>query len=458
MSTRILIVEDDPSQQEIMKLLLQRKLGYESIPALGGRQAISFLQEDPNIRLVLLDIGLPDINGMEVLEMIVQRHPDLPVIILTGSKDINLAVNAMKAGAYDFLSKPVQKERLQVSVQNALKTSLLEKEVSRLKRQEQGAFTFRNLIGHDAGLTNVIHTGRKAAASDIPVLLTGETGTGKEAFAQAIHGESHRTGQPFIAVNCGAIPAQLVESTLFGHEKGAFTGAIAKSIGKFREAEGGSIFLDEIGDLPLEAQAKLLRVLQQKEINPVGAGKSVPVNVRIISATNRNLEADVANGRFREDLYFRLNVQQIHIPALRERCEDIPALAYHFIERFAAAESRSLKDISKEALEMFSCRAWPGNVRELENILHRAMVLCEKGRLDIEDFSALAVQMPANGISDLSSYLSLTGADGAPRPLPDIEREILAFSLKYYQGNITRAAAALSMAKSTFYRKLKELQ
>jgi DNA-binding NtrC family response regulator len=248
------------------------------------------LQEQSDIKLVVLDLGLPDMDGMDVLDIIKQRHPELPVIILTGSQEVTHAVAAMKAGAYDFLTKPLIKERIEVAIKNSLKTSLLEKELFRLKRQEVGAFGFDQLIGHDNGLLSVVKTGRKAASSDIPVLLTGDTGTGKEVFARAIHGESHRVGKPFIAVNCGAIPENLVEGTLFGHEKGAFTGAVTKSIGKFREAEGGTIFLDEIGDLPLDAQAKLLRVLQQKEISPIGASRTLPTNVRVISATHRNLE------------------------------------------------------------------------------------------------------------------------------------------------------------------------
>ncbi|MCB9988442.1 MAG: sigma-54-dependent Fis family transcriptional regulator [Rhodospirillales bacterium] len=465
MSTRILIIEDDPMQQEIISLMLGRRLGYTGLIAADGPEGLARLREDSAIHLVILDIGLPGMSGMDILDIITQRYPGLPVIMLTGNMDISVAVDAMKAGAYDFLTKPVEAERLQVAVRNALKTSLLEKEISRLKRQEDGAFTFDQLIGHDGGLADIISTGRKAAATDIPVLLSGETGTGKEIFARALHGESRRVGKPFVAVNCGAIPAQLVESTLFGHEKGAFTGAIAKSIGRFREAEGGTIFLDEIGDLPPDAQVKLLRVLQQKEVMPVGADKPVPVNVRVISATHRDMATEVAAGRFREDLYFRLNVLPLHLPSLDERPGDIPALARHFIERMAASEARPLKEISPAALDFLAYHSWPGNVRELENTINRAMVLCESDTLTPEDFSALSTS-PEIGATDQNdtvrkeiggvATLPLIDENGILRPLDKLEQEAMAFALAHCHDNVTVASAALGIAKSTFYRKMKE--
>lgn len=294
--------------------------------------------------------------------------------MLTGNKDIKIAVDAMRYGAADFLTKPPEPERLRVSIHNALKLSVLEKEVTRLKRQESGTLTFDSLIGYDKGLSSVVKIGRKAAGADIPVLWAKPVSV-KKVFARAIHGEGKRVGKPFVAVNCGAIPEQLAESTLFGHEKGAFTGAISKTIGRFREAEGGTIFLDEVGDLPLNSQVKLLRVLQQKEIVPVGGSKAIPVNVRIISATNRDLEKDVQNGKFREDLIFRLNVLSVHLPPLRERQEDIPALIRHFVERFSVGEKLLLKEVSKQAMSELCGRQWAGNVRELENVIHRAIVL-----------------------------------------------------------------------------------
>ncbi|MCB2051055.1 MAG: sigma-54-dependent Fis family transcriptional regulator, partial [Novosphingobium sp.] len=293
----------------------------------------------------------------------------------------------------------------------------------------------------------------------------------------AIHGESHRNGQPFIAVNCGAIPLQLAESTLFGHEKGAFTGATEKTTGKFREAEGGTIFLDEIGELPLDTQVKLLRVLQQKEVEPVGANRPVPVNVRIISATNRDLRKEVAEGRFREDLFFRLNVLQIEMPPLRNRYQDIPALAAHFIERFCANEGGIPKELSPHTEEALLAYPWPGNVRQLENVINRAMVLSEGNVLDIEDLPGLALSSDispttaANSVfdhkaEDLSEEhflekdtpsIRMTGHEGHFKTLDTIEREAMAIALEHFNHNITQAAKALGMAKSTFYKKMKPL-
>lgn len=319
MSDPVLIVEDEPLQRQMLATLLRRKLDYGAQAVENGRQALDLLEADErkSVKLVIMDLNMPVMGGLETLDILRQKYPHIPVIMLTGSKDIHDAVEAMKRGAIDFLNKPYEADRMVVTVKNALKISILSQEVTRLKSRESGHFGFDNLIGHEGGLMPTLNIARKAASSDIPVLITGETGTGKEVFAQAIHGESARAGKPFIAINCGAIPSQLVESTLFGHEKGSFTGATEKAAGKFREAEGGTIFLDEVGELPLDTQVKLLRVLQQKEVEPVGGTKAIPVNVRIISATNRDLQKDVEGGLFREDLFFRLNVLELSLPPLR---------------------------------------------------------------------------------------------------------------------------------------------
>jgi DNA-binding NtrC family response regulator len=378
--------------------------------------------------------------------------------MLTGSTDIDDAVACMKLGAIDFLSKPYEGARLMVTVKNAIRLNALTKEVSRLKSQQEGRFSFDNLIGHDGGLRGVVHTGRKAAASDIPVLIKGETGTGKEVFARAVHGESLRAGNPFIAVNCGAIPSQLVESTLFGHEKGSFTGATDKAIGKFREAEGGTIFLDEVGELPLDTQVKLLRVLQQKEVEPVGAGKPLPINVRIISATNRDLLEEIKKGAFREDLYFRLNVLEIELCALRNRKEDIPLLAPHFIERFVTGEGLPYKDISPEAHQFLMDYDWPGNVRQLENTIHRAMVISEGAVIAPNDFEIASspdttltkfAAQPSNVSSSFYDH------NGAIKTMAQIEEELIQLALRHFDHNITKASQALGIAKSTFYKKIK---
>ncbi|TAL36152.1 MAG: sigma-54-dependent Fis family transcriptional regulator [Alphaproteobacteria bacterium] len=462
MQTKILLVDDDTLQRSMISQLVERHLGFPVAHAADGAAALRQMEQDRtgDIKLVLLDMHMPGMNGLEVLQAMRQHFPTLAVIMLTAGAEVDVAVQAIKAGACDFLTKPPELERLRVSVHNALRLNVLEREVTRLKRQSEGTFTFDNLIGHDKGLAETVKVGKKAAASDIPVLLAGETGVGKEAFAKAIHGESHRAGKPFIAVNCGAIPDQLVESTLFGHEKGAFTGAIAKAPGKFREAEGGTIFLDEIGELPLEAQVKLLRVLQQREVSPVGAARSVPVNVRLISASNRDLSAEVAKGRFREDLYFRLNVLYIRIPPLRERREDVPDLARHFIEYFAARESQPLKHISPAALDLLMKNKWPGNVRELENTIHRAHVLSEGDTLAAEDLSIAAMTLAgnsSNGNAAIPAHcLLLLRPNGNLVTMDELEEAAMDFSLAHKNNNITEAAQALGIAKSTFYRKLQQ--
>jgi DNA-binding NtrC family response regulator len=463
MMNKILIIDDDATQRHVVSLLLKKKLKYTPVEASSAQEALTLLKEGHlAFKLIILDLYMPGMGGMEFLEITSQQYPDIPVIMLTAEEDIKVAVNAMQAGAKDFLNKPVDPYRFEVSVTNTLKIGLLEKEVTRLKHKEEGNFNFNDLIGYDKGLAPAIGVGRKAAACDIPVLLTGETGVGKEVFAQALHGESRRSGNPFIAVNCGAIPANLVESTLFGHEKGAFTGAVNKSAGCFKEANGGTIFLDEVGELPPEAQVKLLRVLQEKEITPVGASKPVPINVRIISATNRDLEQDVVDGTFRDDLYFRLNVLPILLPPLRERKEDIPYLINHFIERFSISEKRPLKDITDNATKALSQWQWPGNVRELENVVHRATVMGEDDVLDIDDFVSVTAQPSIEQISKMTTLstnndsLNMFQLNGLLKTADMIEQESMQFALKYHNGNITKAAESLNMAKSTFYRKLQK--
>lgn len=463
MSAPILIVEDDKLQQETLSTLLRRKLDADSKIAGNGKEALDILSSESGkkIKLVIMDLDMPVMDGMEALEIMRQQYPAIPVIMLTGSNDIDKAVQAMKLGAIDFLTKPYEGERMVITLKNALKLSTLTREVSRLKSEKEGKFSFTNLIGHDGGLLETIRVGQKAAASDIPVLITGETGTGKEIFARAIHGESTRAGQAFIAVNCGAIPAQLVESTLFGHEKGAFTGATEKVIGKFREADGGTIFLDEVGELPLDTQVKLLRVLQQKEVEPVGAGKPVSVNVRIISATNRDLQKEVETGNFREDLYFRLNVLQLAVPPLRERSQDIPHLIRHFIERHSVAYNKSYKEIDKEAENILITHPWPGNVRQLENTINRALVISDGEKLRVQDFSELlegkTASLSDNLLTRKKPSIDLLDANGHFKTAEDIEQEAMIITLNHFDQNITAAAKALGMAKSTFYRKVKSV-
>ena len=328
MSKRVLIVDDDPAQRRILEETIKR-LGFETKTCGSGEQALQILEGDDRaaISLVLLDIVMPGVDGMAVLERVGNRAGTPPIIVQTAHGSIETAISAMRAGAVDFVVKPASPERLDVSIRSALKIEALSGEINRIKKKAEGMLTFNDLVMRGDTMTRVITLGKRAAASNIPVLIEGESGVGKELIARAIQGESERAGRPFITVNCGAIPENLVESILFGHEKGAFTGAIDKRIGKFQEADGGTLFLDEVGELPLEAQVKLLRALQEGEIDPVGSKRPVKVNFRLISATNRDMIQHVKDGKFREDLYYRLNVFPVWVPPLRERPEDIPELA-----------------------------------------------------------------------------------------------------------------------------------
>ncbi len=331
----------------------------------------------------------------------------------TAHGSIDAAINAMRAGAVDFVVKPASPERLEVSIKSALKIEALAGEISRIKKKVEGTLTFADLVVRGEGMERVIALGKRAAASNIPVLIEGESGVGKELIARAIQGESERAGKPFVVVNCGAIPENLVESTLFGHEKGSFTGAVDKRIGKFQEADGGTLFLDEVGELPLDAQVKLLRALQDGEIDPVGSKKPVNVNFRLISATNRNMIQLVRDGKFREDLYYRLNVFPIWVPPLRERLDDVAELAQHFMARFAAEEGKRISGISDDALRLIKSYPWPGNVRQLENAVFRAVVLADGAELTVAEFPQIAAHV--DGLRHGGAGRARSGAEAPAR-------------------------------------------
>jgi DNA-binding NtrC family response regulator len=388
----------------------------------------------------------------------------------------------MRAGAVDFVVKPVSAERLQVSIENALKLGALEGELQRMKRAATGTLTFADIVTKSPAMERVIGLGKRAAASHIPILIEGESGVGKELIARAIQGSSDRKAKPFVTVNCGAVPATLVESILFGHEKGAFTGAADRHTGKFREADKGTLFLDEVGELPPEVQVKLLRALQDGEIDPVGARKPVRVDFRLISATNRSLIDLVKEGRFREDLYYRLNVFPIRVPPLRDRREDIAELVPHFTARFAAEEGKAfIRGVSAETLELLLRYDWPGNVRQLENAVFRAVVLADDAWLGPAEFPQVlhhvegapsmtgAAVMPVlpNGVAidQPSGSAEPSPADdgfafdpsGEVRPLAEIEAQMIRLALARYEGRMTVVARKLGIGRSTLYRKLKEL-
>src|SRR5712691_4837188 len=394
MSERILIVDDDPVQRRLLDNMV-RKFGYEPLVAEGGDAAATLLTgpDAAGIDAVVLALVMPDLDGLGVLAKMREAGLAMPVIVQTAHGGIDNVVSAMRAGATDFVVKPVGAERLQVSLRNALAASALEGELARIKRSRSGTLGFKDIITKSARMQAVLRTAEKAAASAIPVLVEGQSGVGKELIARAIHGSGERRAKPFVAVNCGAIPDNLVESILFGHEKGAFTGATERHVGKFVEASGGTLFLDEVGELPPTAQVKLLRAIQEGEVEPVGARKPVKVDVRLISATNRNLIADVKAGRFREDLFYRLHVFPIAVPTLAERPEDIPELTRHFLIRFAAEEGKRMSRVSGEAMTLLARHRWPGNVRQLENAVFRAVVLAEGDEVGIGEFPQIAAQV-----------------------------------------------------------------
>src|SRR6187431_250134 len=375
MAATILIADDDAVARRLVENMVQ-KCGYETVVVDSGDAAVA----------ALTAADAQAIDGMGVLAKIREAGLNIPVIVQTAHGGIDNVVSAMRAGAQDFVVKPVGVERLQVSLRNALNASALKGELQRIRHSKEGRLTFADVVTRSETMAGVLRTAQKAAASTIPVLIEGESGVGKELFARAIHGSGERKAKPFVAVNCGAIPDNLVESILFGHEKGAFTGATERHLGKFVEASGGTLFLDEVGELPLAAQVKLLRALQEGTVEAVGGRKPVKVDVRIVSATNRKLLDLVKGGQFREDLFYRLHVLPLTIPPLRQRREDVPHLLRHFLARFAAEENRTITGISGEAVAHLAQLDWPGNIRQLENTVYRAVVMSESDQLDLSDF------------------------------------------------------------------------
>jgi DNA-binding NtrC family response regulator len=479
MPQTILIVDDDPVQRRLLEAAITRT-GMNVMSAPGGQPALDLINgpRGDQFSLVLLDLVMPDMDGLSVMAKLRVSHPDLPVIVLTAKGGIDSAVEAMRAGASDFLVKPASPERITVSIQNALKIGTLSCEVTRLKKKNDNRLVFDDLVGKSAEMRQVIRLGQRAAQSNIPILIEGESGVGKELVARAIQGSSERAGKPFVTVNCGAIPENLIESILFGHEKGSFTGATDKHLGKFQEADGGTLFLDEIGELRLDMQVKLLRALQEGEIDPVGSKRPVKVDVRIISATNRDLAERTRDGLFREDLYYRLNVFPIFVPPLRNRREDVVELARHFVARFAAEEHKTVSGLTQAASDIVESYEWPGNVRQLENTIFRAVVLCDGNTLDVCDFPQIAAALgivarerhhvvplsPARAAdvstphSAASPYaLSATSGDGHMRKLEELETEIIRLAIGRYEGRMSEVARRLGIGRSTLYRKLKEL-
>jgi DNA-binding NtrC family response regulator len=467
MAKTVLVVDDDPTQRRLMQAAVEKQ-GFRARVVENGEKALAEASNAKNgVDVVLLDLVMPGLSGMETLERLMERRPDLPVIVLTATGGIDTVVAAMRAGAVDFFVKPASPERIGVSLRNALKLSDLRGEVKRLTKKTDGAMSFDDMIASAPAMRQVTRLGQRAAASSIPILITGESGVGKEVIARCIQGASERSGKPFISVNCGAIPENLVESILFGHEKGSFTGATEKKLGKFVEADQGTLFLDEVGELPLDMQVKLLRVLQEGEVDAVGSRRPTKVDVRIISATNRDLAQQVKEGRFREDLYYRLNVFPIEIPSLKQRRDDLPALVDHFIRRFNAEEGKATPGVTPETMAMLMAYDWPGNVRQLENAVFRAIVLSDGGALSPEDFPqisglvgaarpATAAPMLAANEDAADQPVSITDKSGELRTLEAIERDLIQFAIDHYSGHMSEVARRLGIGRSTLYRKVRE--
>jgi DNA-binding NtrC family response regulator len=461
MKPGILVIDDEKNIRDIFSLLLADH-GYRVDTAAGGREGIEKARAG-NHEVVLLDMNLPDVPGMEVLARLREWSPEAGIIIITAFGTIQSAVEATKLGAYAYLEKPVDNEELLLTVSRLLEVKTLRREVESLRSELSSRYRFANIVGAGGRMKSVFQLMEKFSLVDGTVLITGESGTGKELAARAIHFASPRRDGPFVVVNCGAIPRDLIESEFFGYVKGAFTDARTEKTGKFEMADGGTIFLDEVGELSQDAQVKLLRALGEREIIKVGGSVTIPVNVRVIAATNKNLEEQVRRGAFREDLYFRLAVLSLRLPPLRERTEDIPALCEHFLGKYAPELNKPIRGVTAAALERLAAYDWPGNVRELENVVYEAMVMAEgewlgeaalplrirsAGPAPVRAGDAPAVSGPAEDRPVLPLKEAVQGIAG------ETEKEMILEALRHVGGNRTRAAAILGISRKTLFNKM----
>jgi len=449
-SLRILIVDDEEVSCLSLKGTLQR-LGYEVFYASNGLEALTLLAEQP-VSLVISDLVMPEMDGIQLMRQAQQRSPGLPFVVLTAQSSVSSAVAAMKLGAFDYLEKPVNPETLDVIIQRALKFSRLAEENIQLQQHFRERFSFQNIITHSPAMRQVLELAARAAASPrTTICLAGESGVGKEVLCRAIHFASGCLPGSFVAINCAAIPESLLESELFGHVRGAFTGADQEREGKFSLARGGTVLLDEIGDMPLSLQAKLLRVLEERTYEKVGANKSLPADFRVIVATHRDLGKMVQNGTFREDLFHRINVVPLDIPPLRERKEDIPLLADHFLNLFRQHQGKSLPGISKKAMDLLTAHTWPGNIRELRNVLEYAVLmvsdeLIRPGHLRLN----IAPPVPDGQLTTATDYIISLSPEELS--LDNITATILDMTLQRCGGNKSQAAAMLKVNRKMFYR------
>lgn len=448
MKKRILIIDDEPSIRKVLAAHLQHD-GYEVETACDGGEGISKI-DSAQFHAVITDLKMPNIGGLEVLHWVVRNHPGLPVIIITAHGTVDTAVEAIKLGAHDYVTKPFDRDELKLIIRKAVQT---EEATARNLAPAAGKF---DIIGRTPGMQHIFGLIEKVAQSPTTILITGESGTGKELVARALHEQSTRTEKAFISVNCGAIPESLFESELFGHEKGAFTGAIQTRQGRFELADGGTLFLDEVGELPLEMQVKLLRVLQERTFERVGGVTSVTVDVRLVASTNRDLGAEVAKGTFRQDLFYRLNVIPIQLPPLRSRKEDIPLLAAHFIERFNERLNKNTS-VSPEAIVRLCAWDWPGNIRELENVMERSVLLTESDVILPSDLHGLG-DAPDQfaGDDDSAEYEELGLKEYVRAHTAKLERARIQKTLETEENNVTRAAKQLGISRKSLQTKMKE--
>lgn len=451
----ILIVDDEPNYLIVLQELLEEE-GFEILTAHNGEDALQICK-DNDLDLVLTDMQMPGMDGMELLSSVKKRTPQLPVIMMTAYGEIEKAVAAMQAGSFNFLTKPFKNDELLANINKAIEHHAVLQENIRLRSEVKQRCDFAGMIGKNRIMQDIYSLIEKVAPTPTSVLITGESGTGKELIARAIHCNSNREDGPFISVNCAALPDSLLESELFGHEKGAFTGAVSLRKGRFERADGGTLFLDEIGEMPLTLQAKLLRIIQEKTFERVGGSSELAVDVRIIAATNKDLKEEVEQGNFREDLYYRLNVLNIHVPPLRERMDDIPLLTLHFVEKFSQQLGKPDLTISDESISFLSSLTWEGNIRELENTIERASILCNNNVIQPEDVQPDVISSPE---PELAAHFNIDEIFKPDIRLPDIlnalEKKMIIRAMEQADYVQTKAAASLGITKSLLQYKMKK--